>query len=93
MKSGDNESNPGSRNGSTLKFCHWNINGVAVHKFIKLSLLGFIDVNDIDTICLSETFLDSSIPIDDNRLSIPGYSMMRANDPSNTKRGGVCFLI
>ena len=91
MKSGDNESNPGSRNGSTLNFCHWNINGVAVHKFIKLSLLGFIDVNDIDTICLSETFLDSSIPIDDNRLSIPGYSMMRTNDPSNTKRGGVCL--
>ena len=41
--------------------------------------------------CLSETFRDSSIPIDDNRLSIPGYSMMRADHPSNTKRGGVCL--
>ena len=29
--------------------------------------------------------------IDDNRLSIPGYSMMRADHPSNTKRGGVCL--
>ena len=75
-----------------LKFCHWNLNGLAAHEFTKLSLLeGYINVNDIDIICLSETFLDSSIPIDDNRLSIPGYSMMRADHPSNTKRGGVCL--
>ena len=38
-------------------------------------------------ICFSETFLDSSIPIDGNRLSIPGYSIMRGDHPSNTKRG------
>ena len=37
---------------------------------------------------LSVTFLDSSIPADDNRLSIPDYSMVRADHPSNTKRGG-----
>ena len=41
--------------------------------------------------CLSETFLDSSIPIDDNRLSIPDYSMMTADHASNTKRGRVCL--
>ena len=52
---------------------------------------GYINVNDIDTICLSETFLDSSIPIDDNRLSIPVYSMMRADHTSNIERGGVCL--
>ena len=40
---------------------------------------------------LSQTFRDSSIPIDDNRLSIPGYSMMRADHASNTKRGRVCL--
>ena len=34
-----------------------------------------------------ETFLDSSIPTDDNWLNIPGYSMMRADHPRNTKRG------
>ena len=42
-------------------------------------------------LCLSETFLDSSIPIDENTLSIPIYSMIRADHPSNTKRGGVCL--
>ena len=56
------------------------LNGLAAHEFSKLSLLeGYINVNDIDIICLSETFLDSSIPIDNNRLSIPGYSMMKAD--------------
>ena len=92
LKSGDIESNPGPCNSSTLKFCHWNLNGLAAHEFTKLSLLeGYINVNDIDIICLSETFLDSSIPIDDNRLSIFGYSMMRADHASSTKRGGVCL--
>ena len=91
LKSGDIESNPGPRKSSTLKFCHWNLNGLAALEFTKLSLLeGYINVNDIDIICLSEAFLDSSVLIGDNRLSIPGYSMMRVLDhPSNTKRSGV----
>ena len=73
LKSGDIESNPGIRKSSAVKFCHWNLNGLAAHEFLKLSVFeGYINVNDIDIIYLSETFLDSSIPIDDNRLSIPG---------------------
>ena len=40
---------------------------------------------------LSKICLDSSIPIDDIRLSIPGYSMMRADHPTNTKRDRVCL--
>ena len=92
MRSGDIESNPGLRKSSFLKFCHWNLNGLAAHEFINLSSLeGYINVTDIDIICLSETFLDSSIPIDDNRLSIFSYSMMRADHASSTKRGGVCL--
>ena len=31
------------------------------------------------------------MPSDYNRLSIPGHSMMKADHPSNTKRGGVCL--
>ena len=52
-------------------------------------LEGYINVNNIDIICLLETFLDSSIPIDDNRLSIPVETIIRAEHPSKTKRGGV----
>ena len=54
-------------------------------------LLGYINFNDVDIICLSETFLDSSITTDENILSIPVYSVIRADHPSNTKRGGVCL--
>ena len=90
VKSGDIESNPGLSKSLARKFYHWNINCLAAHEFTKLALLeGYINVNDIDIICLSETFLDSSIPIDGKRLSIPAYSMMRADHPS--KRGGVCL--
>ena len=67
LKSQDIESNPGSRKSSVLKFCCWNLNGLAAH---ELSLIeGYKNINDIDVICLSETFLISSMPIDDNRYS------------------------
>ena len=52
---------------------------------------GCINVNDIDIICLSKTFLYSSIPVDYNRLSIPFYSIMRPGRSSNTKRGRICL--
>ena len=45
----------------------------------------------LDVICLSETYLDSSISNDDDNLEIPGYDLFRADHPSNTKQGGVCI--
>ena len=39
---------------------------------------------------MSETYLDSSILSDDKNLEIPGYDLIRADHPSNSKRGGVC---
>ena len=42
-------------------------------------------------ICLSETFLDSSISNDDERINIKGYNLLQADHPSNKKRGGVCM--
>ena len=41
-------------------------------------------------ICVSETYLDSPISNDEQDISIRGYSLVRADHPSNTKRGGVC---
>ena len=45
----------------------------------------------MDVICLSESYLDSSISNDDDNLEIPGYDLYRADHPSDTKRGGVCI--
>ena len=63
------------------------------YNFIKVSLLQTLAVtNDYDIICLTETFLDSSIENDDDdRISIPGYNFLRAKHPSNTKREEACI--
>ena len=65
---------------------------MAAHDFIKLLLIeAYIASNNFDIACLFETFLDPSIPNDENRINIAGYSMLRADQPNNTKKGGVCI--
>ena len=90
LHSGDIEINPGPMKSSRLNFHHCNLNGIAAHDFVKLTLIeAFIKANSIDIISLTETFLDSTIPLNDERLYIKGYSMIRADHLSNTKRGDV----
>ena len=92
---GDIESNPGPGNDSDhhLTICHWNLNGIASHNFLKVSLIEvFNSVTNFDIICISETFLDSTFLPNDPRLSLQGYAMIRSDHPSNTKRGGVCMF-
>ena len=60
--------------------------------FIKISLLKtYIATRKLDFICLSDTYLDSSILYHDNNLETPSYDSFRADHPSNTKRGGGCI--
>ena len=92
--SGDIEKNPGPKTKSCQSFsiCHWNLNSISAHNFSKLSLLqAYNAVHKYDIICLSETYLNSSIPYDDDNLEIPGYNLIRADHPSENKRGGVCI--
>ena len=92
--SGDIEMNPGPKSSSCNKFsiCHWNLNSISAHYFIKISLLrAYISVHNFDILCLSETYLDSTISSNDSNLIIPGYELYRANHPSNVKRGGICI--
>ena len=51
----------------------------------------YIILHKFDIISLSETFLDSTISNNDDKLQIPGYTLIRSDHPSNTKRGGVCI--
>ena len=91
--SGDVETNPGPQSKRCQEFsiCHWNLNSIATHSFNKVSLLkAYITIYNYDVICFSETYLDSSILSDDKNLEIPGYDLIRADHPSNSKRGGVC---
>ena len=92
LLSGDIETNPGPKRSSNIKFCHWNLNGLAAHDFIKVPLVeAFITSNNFDLVCLSETFLDSTILNEDVNIQMKGYSFLRADHPNDIKRGGVCI--
>ena len=88
-RNGDIEQNPGPKPNScqSFSFCHWNLNSILAHNFIKLSLLrACIAFHKFDVVCLSETYLNASISLDDDSLEVPGYKLFRADHPSNTKR-------
>ena len=92
--SGDIEENPGPKANSCdcLSIFHRNLSNNCANNFIKLSLLrAYISINKNDIICLSETYLDSSIRSDDGNLELPRYNLVRADNPANSKRGSVCI--
>ena len=73
--SGDVEVNPGPKNSVSecLSICDWNLNSILAHDYSKLFLLkAYISVHKFDIICLSETYLDSTVPLDDDNLVISG---------------------
>ena len=89
---GDVEVNPGPGHWTSLSFCHWNLNSISAHDFVKVSLLeAYNAIHKFDIICLSETFLNSSLQNDDHSLVLNGYKLVRADNPSDLKRGGVCI--
>ena len=93
-RSGAIEPNPGPEPNFCQSFsiCHWNLNSISAHNFIKLSLLRpHIAIHKFDVVFLSETYLNGSISNDDGNLEFPSYNLFRADHPSNTKRGGVCI--
>ena len=56
---------------------------------MKVSLLrAYIFTHKFNVTCISETYLDSDTSDDDGNLKIAGYNLIRADHPSNTKRGG-----
>ena len=90
--SNDIEKNPGPKSykDQNLSICHWNLNSICAHNYIKVNLLrAYLSIHKFDIICLSETYLDSTIRSDDDNLSIPGYNFERRDHPSNIRRGGV----
>ena len=94
LKHGDIEINPGptKKNHSYFSCCHWNVNSLAALNMLKVSSLeAYNTIHKYDFICISETYLDSSICTDNDDLSINGYKLIRADHPSDTKRGGVCI--
>ena len=89
LQHGDIELNPGPK---YFSICHWNLNSLTAHSYLKVSQLkAFNSVHKFEILCILETHIDSSVPKDDNGLPIEGYSIIRADHPSNTTRGDVCI--
>ena len=92
--SGDIELKPGPKPNSSKSFsiCHWNLNSITSHNFIKVSLLtAYNSIHKFDIICLSEMYLNSKTLSNDENLNVPGYNLIRTDHLSNTNRGGVCI--
>ena len=71
---------------------HWNLNSISAYNYIKLSLLRtYVSTHKFDVICISETYLNSDTSTVDKNLEIVGYTLIRVDDPSNTKRDDVCI--
>ena len=90
-RSGDIEPNPGPKPTSCRSFsiCHWNLNSISAHNFIKLSLLKpYIAIHKL---MLFAYLANASISNDDGSLEVPGCNLFRADHPSNTRRVGVCI--
>ena len=61
---GDIEINPGPKKfKNSLSVCHWDLNSLSAHNFSKFTQLKtYTSIYKHDFICLSDTYLDSSIP-------------------------------
>ena len=93
-RSGDIEPNPGLKPNSCQSFsiCHWHLNSISVHNFIKLSLLKpYIAIHKFDVVCLSELILTLASQMMMTVWKFPVINYLESDHPSNTKRGGVCI--
>ena len=67
---------------------------MTAHNFKKINLLKVYNtINKCDFICLSESYLDSSIASDNDDLNIKCCKLHRPGHPNNLKRGSVCAYI
>ena len=90
----DLERNPGPISGQikNLSCCHWNVNSLVAQNLSKITQLeAYNSLHKCDFICISETYFDSSILEGDSSFQLDEYKVIRADHPSNKKRGGVCI--
>ena len=95
IQHGDIESDPGpSKKYRPLTCCHWNVNSLTAHKMLKKSLTeAYRTSHKYDFICISESYIDSTVAADDKDLAIEGYNLVRADHPNDLKKGGVSIQL
>ena len=72
---------------------HWSVNSLLAHN--KLSMLEAYSIayKYDEAICISESYLDSTVLLDDNCLSLNGYNVTHTDHPDNFKRGGCLHVL
>ena len=93
MKQDYNDNNNDENLGpGTLDFCCWNLNSIAAHDYLRVSLIeAYNSVYNYDLIGIAEIHLDSTV--DKDRLALGGYTYMQNNHPQNVKRGVVGLYV
>ena len=88
---GEAELNPGPKNRNScynFSICDWNLNSITAHNFAKTNLLqAYNTIHDFDMVCLSESYLDSSVSSANENLYIKDYKLVRPDHPGNAKSG------
>ena len=84
------------RTKSFYNFClfHWNLKRILSYSFSKLTLIEpYSTHHNFDTICLSGTYLDFFYVLYDPLVNFKDFTLIRADNPHNWKRGGasICF--
>ena len=67
------EKNLGTRPNSSQNFsiCHWSLNSITAHSYVKIYLLKvYLSNHKFDIVCVSEAYLDTSVPLHDVNLEI-----------------------
>ena len=76
---------------NSLKFCHWNLNGVCARDKIKIPLLkAYNSIFNYDLIAFSETNLNETVKNEDIIIDGLSTEIFRSDQPSGDKQGGVC---
>ena len=85
MLASDIDPNPGQFDNS-LKFCHWNLNGVCARDKNKIPLIeAYNSIFHYDLMVLSETYFNETVKNED--IIIDGFSteIFRSDHPSGDK--------
>ena len=76
----------------SLRFYHWNLNGVCARDKIKISLIeAYSSVFHYNIIAPSETYLNESIKDEDIKIEGNSREIFRRDHPNCKREGGVCL--
>ena len=81
---------PGKTKVKNSSCCHWNVKSVVAHNYSKPHQLeAYNSIYNYDFICISESYLDSSVTRNSKEIQLDGWSLVRSDHSNDSKRGGV----